>query len=670
MHDLLKSQLQSLGLDDHTPPTADQWQRFLNHLSLNFLDEQLHRYDQDLEQQLEEAMLLNRVMVAVNSSSETNDVLTVVCRELAQTLDMTYVTCALLSWDRSELIIAAEYFNNPSKGSLVGSVLPIVDQSITQDLLKNRGPVFSSDIQNDERFAAASLLPENDRETVASMLVPLLIKGRVIGIVALNHHQTRQFSKREITVAQNVAASSGQALENAQLVEELQAKYKEQSKSERLLRHQNMYLAALHETMLGLMQRLDLSILLEDIVEYAASLLGTRHGFLYVVDPSTQYPIMRAGLGIFRHGIGSLMSGPESLAGRVWVKQQTVLSNQPEDLLLNGSHLGKIFAWIGLPLFSAGQVTGLIGLVHLQEGQTFSTEQMELLERFAQLASLGIDNAKLYSAAQNEIAERQIAEQHLEEAKKMAESASRAKSTFLARMSHELRTPLTAIIGYSDIMQEELKELNQEYLLEDMRYIRRSAQILLELINDILDLSKIESGEVTMYFQDFHVADLIKEVVSVSRPLLKKNNNHLEIHLSPNLGAMNTDLVKLRQVLLNLISNAAKFTENGIISVFGRRCVDEELETVEIDISDTGIGISSHQQEAIFEPFIQADDSDTRKFGGTGLGLAISRRFCRMMGGDIYLESKPDQGSIFTIRLPSQPPLVIRNEISTAWIDA
>jgi signal transduction histidine kinase/CheY-like chemotaxis protein len=241
-------------------------------------------------------------------------------------------------------------------------------------------------------------------------------------------------------------------------------------------------------------------------------------------------------------------------------------------------------------------------------------------------------------------------------AKEAAEEASRAKSSFLANMSHELRTPLNAIIGYSEMLQEEAEDRGVPELGADLRKVHGAGRHLLALINDILDLSKIESGKMELLLETFEIGSLLEDVASTIHPLVEKNHNHLEVRGAAQAGTMHADVTRLRQVLFNLLSNACKFTERGSIVLEVAREGGEESDEVVFRLTDSGIGMTPEQQSRLFEAFMQADASTSRRFGGTGLGLAISRRFCRMMGGDIAVASEPGRGSTFTVRLPATVP--------------
>jgi PAS domain S-box-containing protein len=242
----------------------------------------------------------------------------------------------------------------------------------------------------------------------------------------------------------------------------------------------------------------------------------------------------------------------------------------------------------------------------------------------------------------------------LTQAKDAADAANQAKSAFLATMSHELRTPMNAILGYSEILMEDAQDKGQEDFIPDLQKIHASGNHLLNLINNILDLSKIEAGKMDLFLESFSISRVIEDVVSTIRPLVEKNANTLQVHCAADLGAMHADLTKVRQSLFNLLSNACKFTENGTITLEASRELVGGVGWIKFSVSDTGIGMAPDQMEKLFQPFVQGDASTSRKFGGTGLGMTITHRFCEMMGGEITATSEPGRGTTFTIRLPAR----------------
>ena len=241
-------------------------------------------------------------------------------------------------------------------------------------------------------------------------------------------------------------------------------------------------------------------------------------------------------------------------------------------------------------------------------------------------------------------------------ARREAEEANRAKSAFLANLSHELRTPLNAIIGYSEMLAEEAAEGQTSAALEDLGKIRSSARHLLDLVNDLLDLSKIEAGNMSLELETFDLEPLLRDLRERLHPHSTKNSNRFEMLLAQPPGLMRSDPARVRQILQNLLDNAFKFTTGGKVSLIVERYAGPGGDWVRFVVEDTGIGIEAAQLERIFEAFTQADASSTRKFGGTGMGLAITQRFSRMLGGDIRVASQPGRGSIFTVDLPCQAP--------------
>jgi signal transduction histidine kinase len=289
------------------------------------------------------------------------------------------------------------------------------------------------------------------------------------------------------------------------------------------------------------------------------------------------------------------------------------------------------------PLIRHGEA---IGFFHVSRDsiEAYTPREMALVEAFADQAAIAIENARLF--------------EELQEANAQLAEASKHKSDFLANMSHELRTPLNAIIGYSEMLQEEAEDLDQETLIPDLQKVNAAGKHLLGLINDILDLSKIEAGKMDLFVETFVVGQLVQDVEAIVRPLVEKNANTLVVECPEDVGAMHADQTKVRQTLFNLLSNAAKFTSAGTITLTVACDADDWLTFA---VSDTGIGMTEEQLGRLFEAFSQAEASIRSKYGGTGLGLAISRHFCQLMGGDLTAESVHGRGSTFTVRLPAYP---------------
>lgn len=294
------------------------------------------------------------------------------------------------------------------------------------------------------------------------------------------------------------------------------------------------------------------------------------------------------------------------------------------------------------PLIKDDEVFGVLAFTNTRENFHLLQADIDHIGQYVTYVVSALSNARNF--------------REIQKARADADIANQAKSQFLANMSHELRTPMNAIIGYTEIMEEEAEEHGMTSMQSDLHKVLSSSQHLLQLINDVLDLSKVEAGKIELIPEAFTGSDLFENIEATVKPLVQKNNNELEIKLLNELGLLYLDHTKLRQIVLNLLSNAAKFTKNDKIICTGERIRIHDVDWLEIRVTDGGIGMNDDQLDRVFEPFSQAESSTTREYGGTGLGLSISRRFCEKMGGTLTAESELGSGSIFVIQIPLAAP--------------
>ena len=405
-------------------------------------------------------------------------------------------------------------------------------------------------------------------------------------------------------------------------------------------------LRALGEVSQVVNSTLELESVLNTIVAKAVQLSGTDAGAIYVTDQQHNELRLRATHGmsdamiaaLTERGVGfSERPAAEAIRKRVPVQIADLREIAPspvQEIILQAGYR----ALLVVPLLSPDGIVGML-VVRRREPGAFPQSTIDLLQTFAAQSVVAIENARLFSEVEEKGQQLAIASQH--------------KSQFLANMSHELRTPLNAIIGYSEILQEEVEEAGQDRFVPDLQRIEQSGRHLLGLINDILDLSKIEAGRMELFLEDVEVAPLLEEVRAIIAPLAEKNGNVLEFRLAKNLSTMRTDRTKLKQSLLNVLSNGSKFTHNGRLTLVAER-FEADRPMIRFAISDTGIGMTEEQLGRLFQAFSQVDASTTKKYGGTGLGLAITKHFCQLLGGDIEVASRPGEGSTFTIALPDR----------------
>ncbi|HEY0733798.1 MAG TPA: histidine kinase N-terminal 7TM domain-containing protein [Herpetosiphonaceae bacterium] len=442
----------------------------------------------------------------------------------------------------------------------------------------------------------------------------------------------------------------------------------ERKRVEETLRQQNEYFAALHDTTLAVMNRLEVEDVLETIVVRAGALVGTEHGYLYSGDPDTGASEVKVGVGIFRPFVGQPLRPGMGVDGMVWLTGQPLTVNNYQEWFwrIRDEGMNELRSMLGVPLTSGSQIVGVLGLAHIEEGRSFGDEEIAILTRFAELASIALENARLYTTAQQELAERKHAEEKLAYARDEALEAARLKSEFLATMSHELRTPLNAIIGFTDFMLESTIDPLNEQQRDKLQRVSRNAHNLRELIDGILDLSKIDAGRMQMATEPVRLYEVVSSAVSNIETLVTNKQLQVTIQQITHVPLIYGDSGRLRQIVLNLLSNAVKFTpQQGKIGVILEHGTPGILKYaalpleglaagnwIALSVRDNGIGIPPEEHSRIWSEFYQIDGSATRQYSGTGLGLTIVRRLTELMCGRVGLQSIVDEGSTFTIWLP------------------
>jgi PAS domain S-box-containing protein len=575
--------------------------------------------------------------------------------------------------------------------------------------------------------------------------VPLMINQGLVGVLVVESNHPHAFDAADFEILTAAANQAGIAIGRARLLAAERQRADEQE--------------ALRATMADLSAQLELSTLLQAVLERAVALLRVSHGELAIFHAATQELEIVASHNVGkRDTTGTRMAVGEGAMGHVARTHEPLIIDNYREWAGHSPQYAQVdfHGVMVAPLLMGGRLVGAIAFMDRNPDRRFGPDDLRLLNLFAPQAAIAIENARLFTAAQEQkqyfaelvsnspvaivtldvqhnvvscnpafekmygYREAEVVGRNLDDfittestrseavgyteqalasrsvqvisqrrrkdgsivdvevlgvpvvvngrrvglmalyhditellrARHDAEQANSAKSQFLASMSHELRTPLNAIIGYSEMLQEDAADRGDASSIPDLQKIHSAGKHLLALINDVLDLSKIEAGKMELFLESFDIAPLVDQVATTVRPLVEKNANRLTVQCAQGLGAMHSDATRLRQVLLNLLSNASKFTDHGQITLDVARGGDD----VVFQVRDTGIGMTPEQLGRLFEAFTQAEASTAAKYGGTGLGLAISRRFCQLMGGDVAVDSTAGAGSTFTVRLPASGP--------------
>jgi signal transduction histidine kinase len=598
---------------------------------------------------IENTRLLNELRESLAQQTATADVLKVISRstfDLQAVLDTLVESAArICQADMGHIALPTEGgsfrtratfgFSPKLKAEFASLEFKPGRESITGRALLERTTVHILDAQADPEYRLSKILKLVGHRSMIG--TPLLREGIPIGVFGLARYTMQPFTDKQIELLSTFANQAVIAIENVRLFDEVQARTRELARSVEELR-------ALGEVSQAVNSTLDLETVLATIVAKAVQLSNTDAGVIYVLDEQDQTLQVRATYGLSEELIAAIRDQPAAAASEAL--RQAIRDRQPQEiadirdeppsLVREISMRAGFRARLVVPLVSADRVVGALAIRRKQPGR-FPKDTIELLQTFAAHSVLAIQNARLFSEIGDK--SRQLAE------------ASERKSQFLASMSHELRTPLNAIIGLTEMMVSNAAHFGTEKSLEPLRRVNAAGTHLLSLINEVLDLSKIEAGKLELNPEPVVLARLIDEVIGTAGQLAEKNHNRLIVEAQQNLGALTADPMRLKQILLNLLSNACKFTKEGEVALRVRKVADGR-DWVELAVADTGIGLTAEQQAKLFQDFTQADSLTARRYGGTGLGLAITRKLARMMGGDVTVMSEPGKGSVFTVRLP------------------
>jgi signal transduction histidine kinase/HAMP domain-containing protein len=478
----------------------------------------------------------------------------------------------------------------------------------------------------------------------ALLAVPLVREDRIVGGLVVRRRTPGAFSPELVDLCRTFAAQSALAIQNARL-------FRRVGKQRRELERLSLDREQLYRLSTAMQEPLSLAEQLTRVLDAARHVVRLDRLYIWTLTPGGEglsiiaqagfaeadwralegvtIPLAEAG------AMARVCRGGEALAFSEDRPLPPALRLPPPYSALAGL---RVRHFLVIPMIARGRPVGVLAADNRVSRAPIPAHTTGLLQTFAAQAAVAVENARLF--------------QEIQETGRQLEIASEHKSRFLANMSHELRTPMNAILGITEMLLEDSRELGRDDQVEPLGRVLRSGRHLLTLINDILDLSKVEAGKMELHPEVVDVATLVEDVMSTVGPLAEKNGNQVAMSGLHEVGTMWADPTRVRQALLNLASNACKFTERGLVRIDATRRRDGAGEWITLAVSDTGIGMTPEQTARLFQDFTQADATTTRRYGGTGLGLAISRRFCRMMGGDITVDSRPGAGSTFTMKLP------------------
>jgi signal transduction histidine kinase len=600
---------------------------------------------------IENTRLLNELRESLQQQTATADVLKVISRstfDLQPVLDTLVESATRLCEGKDAFIflrdgdlfrVAARYGFSPKVQEHLEQHPAALDRgNITGRTALEGRLVHVPDVLADPEYARLDVQKISGYR--AALGAPLLRKGDVVGVIFVARTVPQPFTAKQIELVTTFADQAVIAIENVRLFDEVQARTRELSES---LQQQTAT-----ADVLKVISRstFDLKSVLQTLVESAGRLCEA--DFVMITRQKDGELFFAEAYGYSPEFIEYLRAlpverGRGTATGRALLERRVIhiadVLADPDYTWAEAQRLGGYRTVLGVPLLREGIPMGVLTLTR-SEVRPFTEKQIALVSTFADQAAIAIENVRLFDEIQDKNRQLQLASEH--------------KSQFLASMSHELRTPLNAIIGLTEMVVTNAARFGTEKALEPLRRVNAAGTHLLSLINEVLDLSKIEAGKLELNPEPVNLPRLIDEVIGTAGQLAEKNKNRLIVETQENVGALHADTMRLKQILLNLLSNACKFTKEGEVALRVRKVADGR-DWVELAVADTGIGLTAEQQAKLFQEFTQADSLTARRYGGTGLGLALSRKLARMMGGDVTVTSEPGKGSVFTVRLPGGP---------------